>query len=93
MGPGSDIRAVTFEDAAAVTLSDTVDQYHTNAAAGFICSGAGTVTITTARGSKVAVPVLGGVVYYIAWQRMWVTGTTNGLTILALIAHPYEGVK
>ncbi len=90
MGPGSDIRAVTFEDAATVTPSDTTDQYATHPAAGFICSSAGTVKLKTARGSQVTLTVLGGYEYHLSWSRIYAGGTSAG-TIVALLAHPYEG--
>lgn len=84
----SNILAITFEDAAAVTKSDTTAD-PAGPFAGLIVSVAGTLKITTIRGGVVAFTVIAGQEVNIATQRVWSTGTSA--TVIGVLAIPFKG--
>ena len=89
----SDIKAVTYESAIAVTASDTTDDPNGPFAGLYVGgqTGAQTLKVTTLRGTTVtfASPALGTVIP-IAVRRVWSTGTTV-TNVLGLLAVPYKG--
>lgn len=86
----SDIQAVTYDDVQSVTPSDGTDQY-SQPASGFMVTGAGTVTLITARNTTIQITCLAGLIYPIAFRRIKSTGTA-ATGIAALIASPYKGL-
>jgi hypothetical protein len=82
----STIQAVTYEDVNPITpgTNSVGEQY-----AGFIVTVAGTVQLTTLRGTAVTITVLAGVVYPIGFQAIAAGGTATG--IFGLVAMPYKG--
>ena len=88
----ADIRSISYEDMADVTTSDATKQWGgAKPAAGFMCDVAGTVRFMTARGSTHTRTVNAGVIYPIAAQQFWATGT-GASNIVALASRPYSGV-
>lgn len=87
----SDIGAVVFQSTMAVTLSDTAPSPR-YIYSGFYVGTAGNVTISDANNNKVTlVGCLAGVIYPIAAQQFWATGT-GASNIVALASRPYSGV-
>ena len=85
----SNIMSITYEDAIAVTPSDTVAD-PSGPFAGFYVGVAGDVTVTTIRGTKALFKSCqAGVTYTQAIQRVWSTGTT-ATNILGQVAMPYK---
>lgn len=84
----SDPRAISYEDAIAITPSDTTT--FAKPYAGFICGVAGNVQITTMRNRQAIIPCNAGVVYTFPFLQMWATNTT-ATGILAVSAQPYMG--
>lgn len=69
-----------FREIASVTLSDDDDLEKMCDA--FYLPVGGTVKVTTAHGSDIAVPFLAGY-HHIAVTRFWSTGTTGSLAVYA----------
>lgn len=87
----ADIRSISYEDMADVTPSDATKQWGgAKPAAGFMCDVAGTVRFMTARGSTHTRTVNAGVIYPIAVQQIFTTGTT-ATGIAVVFALPYTG--
>ena len=85
----SDIDAITYDDALTITPSDSTQQL-TTPAAGLNVQVAGTVTLLTARKTKVTIGAAAGVNIGLAFLQIYATGTTaTGIT--ALIKSPYAG--
>jgi hypothetical protein len=87
------IDAITYDDGAAITPSDSAAQAtHGQAFAAFYCGAGGDVALMPARGTVafklVAVP--GGVIVPVAWLQIMATGTT-ATSIVGLRAQPYVG--
>lgn len=82
----SNILAVTYEDAVAVTKDDaTADP--AGPFAGFLCTAAGNVKVTTIRGTAVVIPSMTvGQLVPLAISRVWSTGTAG--TVVGLVAMP-----
>lgn len=85
----SNIQAITYEDVISLTQSDTTAD-PAGPFAAFMVNVAGNVKITTIRGSAVTITVLAGLVYTVAFSRMWSTGTT-ATGLFGLIAPPWKG--
>jgi hypothetical protein len=88
----SSIQAITYEDALAVTLSDTTADPALGGGqfAGFYVGGSGTVKFQSVRGTTVTlVGAQAGTIYPFACTRIWSTGTT-ATSILGLVALPYK---
>lgn len=77
-----------YEDAAAVTPSDTTAQY-TSPAGGLIVQVSGTVKLITSRGSIVTIGAAAGVEIHLAWLKIFATGT-SATGIVALIGGPFK---
>lgn len=75
--------SIVYEDAVAVTVSDTVAD-PSGPFASLLCDVAGTLKITTIVGGTVAFHVVAGQEIHIATQRVWSTGT--GATVIGLKA-------
>ena len=85
----SDPRSVSYEDAIAITPSDSAT--FAKPYAGFICGVAGNVQITTLRNRVTVIPACNaGVVYTIPFLQLWATNTT-ATTIVAVSNQPYMG--
>lgn len=84
----SDVRAISYEDAQALTPSDSV--VFTKPYAAFMVTVAGNVQITTLRGRRAVLPVNANVVYTIPFSQLWSTSTT-ATGIIGLVALPYLG--
>lgn len=85
----SSIQAITYEDAIAVTASDTTTD-PAGPFAGLLVTATGNVKFTTQRGSTVALTsVAANTVLPFVVARVWSTGTTA--TVLGCIAAPYKG--
>lgn len=85
----SDIQAVTYDDALAVTASNTVADPAGPFAALLVCV-TGNLKFTTRAGTTItmtAVPV--GTVVPLVTSRVWTTGTTA--TVVGMLAMPYRG--
>lgn len=70
----SDIRAVTYDDAVAVTPSDTVNDPKGPFSALEATTADGTCKVTTLRGTDVTVYLLRGKILTLAVSRVWSTG-------------------
>jgi hypothetical protein len=85
----SDIKAVTYEQAFAVTQSDTVAD-PSGPFAGLFTAAGGTIKITTINGQTVTLnSVAAGIILPIAIQRVWST-TTNVSNLIGLCSLPYK---
>lgn len=85
----SNIMAITYEDAIAVTASDTVAD-PSGPFAGFYVGVAGTVKLTTVRGTAATfLNCQAGVVYTVACSRIW-SSVTTATNILGMVAMPYK---
>lgn len=71
---GSDIRAVTYDDAIAVTASDTVADPKGPFSALQATTLAGVVKVTTLRGSDTVIYLPLGEIVTLAVQRVWTSG-------------------
>jgi len=86
----SDIMAVTYEDAVAVTQSDNTNDPKGPFAA-LQCTGtAGLAKVTTKQGTAVSIYLPQGVIVPIAVRRVWSTGTA-ATSIIGLLAVPLSG--
>jgi hypothetical protein len=81
------VLSITYEDMQNVTPSDTA-LVPGNRAAGFGADAAGTVTITTVRGTKITRTILAGLIYDVAITKIWNTSTT-ATGIYCVYAEPY----
>jgi hypothetical protein len=70
----SDIRAVTYDDAVAVTASDTVNDPNGPFSALQATVGGGLIRVTTLRGSTAVVYLVLGEILTLAVTRVWVSG-------------------
>jgi hypothetical protein len=87
----STIQAQTYEDAVAVTASDSVDD-PAGPFAGLLVTATGNVSFLTVRGSTVTLTaVAANTEIHIACKRVRTTGTTA--TVLGLSAMPYKATK
>ena len=90
----SNILASVYDSAIAVTASDTTADPAGPFASLYVGTStgiAGTLTVTTIRGTKVTFTgVLAGTIIPVAVQRVWSTGTT-ATNVLGLLAMPYKG--
>jgi len=84
----SNILAVTYDDAVAVTPSDATAQF-SSPAAGLIVTAAGTVKLKTARGTTTTLQAAAGIEVHVAFTQIFATGT-SATGIVALIAAPYR---
>ena len=85
----STIAAITYEDAIAVTPSDTVAD-PSGPFAGFYVGAAGTVKLTTIRGTTATLlNCQAGIIYPIAFSRIW-SSVTGATSILGMVAMPYK---
>ena len=86
----SNIQAVVYTDAVAVTVSDTTAD-PAGPFASLLCTVAGTLKISTIRqpNSSVSLVVVAGQVIPIVTQRVWSTGTSS--TVVGLTALPFKG--
>jgi hypothetical protein len=85
----SNIQAITYEGAKAVTKSDTAAD-PIGPFAGFLVTATGNVKFQTILGDTVTLSSLAANVFVpIACSRIWSTGTTA--TVLGLISAPYKG--
>lgn len=85
----SNILAVTYEQAYAVTQSDTLADPSGPFAALFTGAG-GTIKLTTINGQTVTLAsVAAGIVMPIATQRVW-SSTTTATGVIGLCALPYK---
>jgi hypothetical protein len=86
----SNIMAITYEGAAAVTQSDATADPAGPFAAFYVGTTGGNVKVTTIDGSTVTLAgTLIGQIYPIAITRVWSTGTAAS-NILGLRALPYK---
>lgn len=83
----SDVLAVSYEDVQTVTPSDSA-LVPGNICAGFMVTVAGNISITTASGTHVTIPVSANLMYTIAVTKVWATSTT-ATGIYAIYANPY----
>jgi len=83
----SNIMAQVYENAYAVTVSDTAAD-PVGPFAGLMVSVAGTLKIHTVGGQDVAFTVVAGQLVQIATQRVWSTGTSA--TVIGLASPPYK---
>jgi len=84
----SNIQSRTYENAAAVTVSDTVAD-PAGPFAGLIVTATGTLKFTTIGGGTITLSTNAvGTIYNIAVQRVWSTGTSA--TVMGLYAPPYK---
>ena len=74
---------VAYRGAAPVTPSDNDDLPKVPTRA-LLSDVDGSIKVTFVDGSVATLPVLGGVPINVQVSRVWSTGTTSGLTILAL---------
>jgi hypothetical protein len=86
----SSISAITYDDAVAVTASDSVNDPNGGSSgfAGLYVGGAGDIKVTTSAGTAVvlkAVPV--GTFVRLRCMRVWSTGTT-ATNVVGLVAAP-----
>lgn len=87
----STIQAQTYEDALAVTASDTIDD-PLGPFAGLLVTATGNVSFVTVRGSTVTLSaVAANTMLHIACKRVRTTGLTA--TVLGLVAVPYKPTK
>lgn len=78
-----------YDDAIAVTASDTVNDAH-GPFAGFYVGVAGAVKVTTVRGRDVSFPAVpAGTVIRLAIARVWSTGTQDATKVVGLGKLPY----
>ena len=85
----SDIRAVTYEKAVAVTTSDTVADPAGPFAGLHATTAAGLAKVTTVNGDVVTLYLLLGTVLNVAVQRVW-TSVTTATGIVGVQANPYR---
>lgn len=83
----SNILATTYDDAVAVTKSDTVDD-PAGPFAGLLVSVAGTLKVTTVRNTTIAFVVVAGQTVPFPVARVWSTGSAS--TVFGLIANPFK---
>jgi zona occludens toxin (predicted ATPase) len=85
----SNILAVSYDDASALTPSDST--VYTKPFAGFYVGVSGNVTVRTARGNVVTfIGCQAGVAHTIAFDKLMATNTT-ATSIVGLRAEPYTG--
>ncbi len=85
----SNILAITYDDAIAVTASDTVDD-PAGPFAGFYSGAGGTIKVTTIKGTAATlVNVPAGIVVTLAIRRVW-SGTTTATSVLGMVANPFK---
>ena len=84
----SDIQATTYDDAIAVTQSDTVND-PAGPFAGLWVQAAGVIKLTTTRGNTVIVSAAAGLPVTIACVRVW-TSVTTATGITGLYSLPYK---
>jgi hypothetical protein len=86
----SNIMAIVFEGAVAVTKSDTTAD-PAGPFAGLYTGAGGDIKVTTVRGQSVTLAgTAAGITIAIACTRVWSTGTTP-TNVLGLQAGPYRG--
>lgn len=86
----SDIKAITFESASPVTVSDGTNDPNGPFAGIFTGSG-GTIKLTTVRGETATfVSLAAGVILPVATLRVW-SSTTTATSVLGMIALPWKG--
>ena len=83
----SDIQAVTYQDAVAVTESDSVNDT-SGPFAGLWCTSAGTLSFVTPAGSVVTLNVATNGLIPIACKRVNSSGTAG--SFLGLLANPFR---
>jgi hypothetical protein len=83
----SNILAVTYDNVATITPSDTVAD-PAGPFAGLLAATAGTVKFTAVGGGTANTTVVAGQVLHIATQRVWSAGTAA--TMFGLLAPPYK---
>lgn len=86
----SNIMAITYEDAIAVTPSDSTDDPAGPFAGFFIGGTAGAVVFLTDRGKAATISPGAGVIVPIATRRIYSSGTT-ATNIYGVIAMPFKG--
>lgn len=86
----SNILAITYDDAIAVTPSDTVDDPNGPFAGFFIGGTAGSVAFLTNRGHAATITPGAGVIVPIAIRRI-LSGGTSATNIYGVIAMPFKG--
>lgn len=85
----SNLLARTYEDFAAVTVSDTVND-PAGVFMGLLVTVAGTLKVTTRAGTTIALAaVVAGQEIHVPISRVWSTGT--GATVVGLKGAPYFG--
>lgn len=85
----SNILSITYDDAIAVTQSDSVDD-PAGPFAGFHSGSGGTVKVTTIRGTTATITnIPAGVIYTLSIKRVW-SGTTTASGVLGMVANPIK---
>lgn len=85
----SNILAITYDNAIAVTQSDTIDD-PSGPFAGFHTGSGGTIRVLTIKGNDVTLGSLpAGVVYTLAIRRVF-SSTTSASGVFGMIANPFK---
>lgn len=85
----STINAITYDDAVAITPSDST--VFAQPFAGFYTGSGGTIKVTTVRGTVCAFASLpAGVIVPLAIKQVWSTNT-GATGIFGMVAMPYRG--
>jgi hypothetical protein len=83
----ADIKSVTYEDAIALTASDSAN---VGPYAALYTGSGGNITITTIGGTKTLLAgTAAGIIIPIAFTRLWATGTSP-TNVCGLVALPYK---
>jgi hypothetical protein len=83
----SDVKAVTYEDAIALTASDTAN---IGPYAAIYTGSGGNITVTTLAGTKTQLAgTAAGIIIPLAFTRLWATGTTP-TNVCGMVAVPYK---
>jgi hypothetical protein len=85
----SNILSITYDDAIAITASDSVDD-PSGPFAAFHTGTGGTIKVTTIKGNSVALTNLpAGIVYTLAIKRVW-SSTTTATGVFGMVALPFK---
>lgn len=85
----SNILAITYEDAVAITASDSVAD-PAGPFAGFFTGSGGNVKVQTRSGAVTLTSLPAGVIVPLWVSRIWSTGTT-ATGVLGMLALPFKG--